>query len=100
MISSDTENVTLAKVIVAAAVVDRMLRALSTVDRPTQSPASTPDEAPSGDECHDDRDCGEEEEAGAQLLGQRAHSLDGARGACGRRHDDSLFMRSRSTSMW
>lgn len=42
MINSDTEKVMLAKVIVAAAVVDRTLRALSTVDLPTQSPASTP----------------------------------------------------------
>jgi hypothetical protein len=42
MISSDTENVMLAKVIVAAAVVDNTARALSTVDLPIQSPTSTP----------------------------------------------------------
>ena len=42
MISNDTENVMLANVIVAAAVVDSTARALSTVDRPIQSPTSTP----------------------------------------------------------
>lgn len=42
MINNDTENVMLANVIVAAAVVDRTARALSTVDLPTQSPTSTP----------------------------------------------------------
>jgi hypothetical protein len=42
MINSETEKVMLAKVIVAAAVVDSTARALSTVDLPTQSPTSTP----------------------------------------------------------
>jgi hypothetical protein len=42
MINNDTENVMLANMIVAAAVVARTAPALSTVDLPTQSPASTP----------------------------------------------------------
>jgi hypothetical protein len=42
MINNDTENVMLANVIVAAAVVANTARALSTVDLPTQSPTSTP----------------------------------------------------------
>ena len=42
MISSATENEMLANVIVAAATVDRMALALSTVESPTQLPAWTP----------------------------------------------------------